>query len=212
MDYKIARQNMVRNQILKRGVRNEKVIAAMLEVPRHLFVDKGMQSQSYSDNALPLLRGQTISQPHMVALMTEMLNIEKQHRVLEIGTGSGYQAAVLAILCDNVYSIERIPELSELAENNLKNAGYNATLKIGDGTLGWAEKAPFDRIIVTAGAPEMPTSLFEQLAEGGFMVAPVGSRSVQTLRLLQKVNNKGVVKSSYDCAFVPLVGSEGWKE
>jgi protein-L-isoaspartate(D-aspartate) O-methyltransferase len=212
MDYKIARQNMVRNQILRRGVRSDKVIAAMLEVPRHLFVDEGMQSQAYSDNALPLLRGQTISQPHMVALMTEMLNIEKQHRILEIGTGSGYQAAVLAVLCDNVYSIERIPELSELAAVNLKRAGYKVNLKVGDGTLGWPEEAPFDRIIVTAGAPEMPPSLFDQLSEGGYMVAPVGSRSVQTLRLLHKVNGEAVVKSSYDCVFVPLVGKEGWKE
>ncbi|MBL8026917.1 MAG: protein-L-isoaspartate(D-aspartate) O-methyltransferase [Fibrobacteres bacterium] len=203
---------MVRNQILKRGVKNELVIKAMLEVPRHLFVDKGMQSQSYSDNALPLLRGQTISQPHMVALMSEMLKIEKQHKVLEIGTGCGYQAAVLAVLCDNVYSIERIPELAELAAENLKNAGYRVTQKTGDGTLGWPENAPFDRIIVTAGAPEMPPSLLDQLAEGGLMVAPVGSRSVQTLKLIQKVNGKPIVKNSYDCAFVPLIGESGWKE
>ncbi len=212
MDYTIARRNMVRNQIIKRGIHSEDVIAAMLEVPRHLFVDKGMQSQSYSDNALPLLRGQTISQPHIVAVMTEMLDIKKENKVLEIGTGSGYQAAVLSLLCANVFSIERIPELSEVASLNLSRAGFKVKLKVGDGTLGWSDEQPFDRIIITAGSPNIPPKLFEQLAEGGLMVAPVGNRSVQNLNLLQKVNGKPVVKNTHNCLFVPLIGHGGWKE
>jgi protein-L-isoaspartate(D-aspartate) O-methyltransferase len=148
----------------------------------------------------------------MVALMTEMLDISRNHKVLEIGTGSGYQSAVLAVLCDNVYSIERIGELSTVACENLLRTGYKVNLKVGDGTLGWSEYAPYDRIIVTAGAPEMPPSLFEQLTEGGYMVVPVGSRSVQTLKLYQKVDGQQIIKSSYDCVFVPLIGTEGWKE
>jgi len=213
VDFKIARQNMVRNQIIRRGVRDERVIATMLEVPRHLFVDRGMQSQAYSDNALPLLRGQTISQPLIVASMTELLDLSPELNVLEIGTGSGYQSAVLALLCHTVHSIERIIELAELAQENLEKAGIrNVRIRCADGSLGWPEMAPFDRIIITAGAPVLPDALFSQLKEGGRMVAPVGTRTVQTLQLIEKVNGAPVVRRSMECVFVPLIGEHGWKE
>lgn len=212
MDFGIARRNMIRNQISGR-VRNDRVIAAMLEVPRHLFVDAGMRGQAYSDNALPLCQGQTISQPLMVATMTELLCLQRGDKVLEIGTGSGYQAAVLAWLTDNVYSIERHQLLAETALRNLSAAGFDKVqIRCGDGTLGWPEASPFDKIIVTAGAPSVPKALFEQLKEGGRMIIPVGNRVMQSLKIIDKVNGEPVVKSNADCVFVPLLGQEGWRE
>lgn len=203
---------MVRNQITKRGVRNDRVVAALLTVPRHLFVDEGMKGQSYSDNALPLCQGQTISQPYIVAAMTELLQITDTDKILEIGTGSGYQAAVLAQLADRVFSIERIPDLAELGAKNLESAGItNVKVRCSDGTLGWPEEAPFDKIIVTAGAPGVPQTLFNQLKEGGLMVAPVGNRTVQNLVIVEKVNGQQVIRHSADCVFVPLIGEHGWK-
>ncbi|MFH0921695.1 MAG: protein-L-isoaspartate(D-aspartate) O-methyltransferase [Fibrobacterota bacterium] len=213
MPFKIARQNMVRNQLSPRGVRCERVLSALLTVPRHLFVDPGMQRQAYSDNALPLCHGQTISQPYIVAAMTELLNIKPDDKVLEIGTGSGYQAAVLAMLSKNVYSIERIEALVPIAAANLKAAGADAVhLRCGDGTLGWPEEAPFDKIVVTAGAPDVPAALFEQLREGGRMVAPLGNRKVQGLHLIEKVGGEKRVQAAFDCIFVPLIGAQGWQE
>jgi len=204
---------MVRSQILSRGVRDQRVIAALLEVPRHLFVDQGMRAQSYSDNALPLCQGQTISQPYMVAAMTEMLEVAPTDKVLEIGTGSGYQAAVLSKLSKHVYSIERLEALSETAEKNLRAADMeNIHLRCGDGTLGWPEEAPFDKIVITAGAPSVPEALFAQLAEGGRMIIPVGNRAIQSLKLIEKSGGEQIVKSSMDCVFVPLLGKQGWKE
>lgn len=204
---------MVRKQIGDRGVRNERVIAAMLEIPRHLFVDEGLKGQAYSDNALPLCQGQTISQPYIVAIMTEALRLSPSDKVLEIGTGSGYQAAVLSRLAGDVYSIERLPELADQAVRNLKNARIsNVHVRCTDGTLGWPEEAPFDRIIVTAGAPGVPDALFDQLREGGILVAPVGSRLVQSLRIIEKRGGQRIERVSTECVFVPLIGEQGWKE
>jgi protein-L-isoaspartate(D-aspartate) O-methyltransferase len=204
---------MVRSQITGRGVRDDRVIAALLEVPRHLFVDRGMEPQAYSDNALPLCQGQTISQPYIVAAMTELLHLAPEDRVLEIGTGSGYQAAVLSRLSKEIYSIERLPALIDRAKENLEAAHVdNVRLRLGDGTLGWPEEAPFDKIVITAGAPSVPPALFGQLKEGGSMIIPVGNRFMQSLQLVQKIDGKQVVKTAFDCVFVPLVGRQGWEE
>ncbi len=213
MDFRIARQNMVRSQITGRGIRDTRIIAALIEVPRHLFVDPGMQSSAYSDNALPIYQGQTISQPYMVAIMTEQLDVKTSDKILEIGTGSGYQAAILSRLSKQVYSIERHPELAERALKNLAAAGIeNVKIFCGDGTLGWPEEAPFDKIIITAGAPSIPQTLMDQLSEGGRMVIPVGNRHIQSLQVVDKINNKPEVRQSIDCVFVPLVGKQGWSD
>ena len=202
---------MVRAQIVSRGIRDPRVIRAMLKVPRHDFVDKGLRSQAYSDNALPLFEGQTISQPYMVASMTELLEVKPRDKVLEIGTGCGYQAAVLREMTDRVFSIERIQRLAVRAEENLANAGvHDVRIRVGDGTLGWPEEAPFDAIIVTAGAPEAPQTLFSQLNEGGRLVVPVGNRSIQKLMLVKKSLGEMKIEKQFDCVFVPLLGKEGW--
>jgi protein-L-isoaspartate(D-aspartate) O-methyltransferase len=204
---------MIREQIIRRGVKDDKVLKALLEVPRHQFVDSAMYNQAYSDNALPISEGQTISQPYMVAVMTELLDINKGDRVLEIGTGCGYQAAVLYRLSPHVFTIERMEKLVRIAKRNLKKLGMEG-IKVccGDGTLGWPEEAPFDRIIITAGAPAVPDTLFDQLKEGGKMVIPVGNRSVQELLVLEKIDGKKRTARQLDCVFVPLIGSQGWKE
>ena len=202
---------MVRTQIVSRGIRDPRVIHAMLKVPRHDFVDKGLRAQAYSDNALPLFEGQTISQPYMVAAMTEILGVKPHDKVLEIGTGCGYQAAVLREMTDRVFSIERIQRLAVKAEENLANIGVqDVRIRVGDGTLGWPEEAPFDAIIVTAGAPEAPQTLFSQLNEGGRLVVPVGNRSIQKLMLVKKSLGEMKIEKQFDCVFVPLLGKEGW--
>ena len=202
---------MVRTQIVSRGIRDPRVIRAMLKVPRHDFVDKGLRSQAYSDNALPLFEGQTISQPYMVASMTELMEVKPGDKVLEIGTGCGYQAAVLREMTDRVFSIERIRRLAVRAEENLANTGvHDVRIRVGDGTLGWPEEAPFDAIIVTAGAPEAPQTLFSQLNEGGRLVVPVGNRSIQKLMLVKKSLGEMKIEKQFDCVFVPLLGKEGW--
>jgi protein-L-isoaspartate(D-aspartate) O-methyltransferase len=207
-----ARDEMVRQQLEKRGIRDRRVIDAMAKVPRHRFVDAALWSRAYGDHALPIGAGQTISQPFMVALMTEALALEGGEKILEVGTGSGYQTAVLAEFTPRLFSIERSPELARAAARSLAELGYsNVILKTGDGTLGWREHAPFDRILVTAGAPGVPSSLFEQLAEGGRIVIPVGDREVQRLEVIQKVHGKPKVTTLVDCAFVPLLGEEGWR-
>jgi protein-L-isoaspartate(D-aspartate) O-methyltransferase len=181
------RERMVREQIESRGIRNPDVLRAMYATPRHLFVPSRFRSEAYGDYPLPIGFGATISQPHVVALMTELLKPEKRHKVLEIGTGSGYQAAVLSQLVRRVYTVEIVPELAEAARNTLQSLGYsNVFVRQGDGYEGWSEQAPFDRIIVTAAPPEVPEALIRQLAAGGRLVAPIGSGWLQELVIIDK--------------------------
>lgn len=203
---------MVAEQLVARGISDPRVLAVMGEVPRHLFVQEALARQAYMDNPLPIGEGQTISQPYMVALMTELLRVEPGMKVLEIGTGSGYQAAVLGRLGADVYTVERIPALCEAARDRLRGMGlFNVHVKLDDGTLGWPGAAPFDRIMVTAGGPEVPQPLVDQLAEGGRLVIPVGAtRRSQSLVLVEKVG--GEIRQSEICGvqFVDLVGAHGW--
>lgn len=210
--FRRLRQEMVRTQIAERGVRDPRVLETMLRVPRHLFVPEDLRHRSYDDSPLPIGEGQTISQPYMVAWMTELLRVEEEDRVLEVGTGSGYQAAILCELAGEVFSIEKNPVLAREAEERLRNLGYtNVRVKVGDGTLGWAEEAPFDGIMVTAGAPSVPQPLLEQLAEGGRLVIPVGSASMQMLTVVRKERGKFHTTEEGSCIFVPLVGKYGWR-
>jgi len=204
---------MVKEQISARGVEDERVIDAMLRVPRHVFVDKIYEHQAYNDYPLSVGHGQTISQPYMVAVMTELLELVPGDHVLEIGTGSGYQTAILALLCKMVYTIERLSALKERARGQLERLCLtNVAYMTGDGSLGWPQFAPFDGIIVTAGAPEVPNALIEQLAEKGRLVIPVGSEYYQTLNLVTKQRGRIFRKELFECTFVPLVGKQGWKE
>lgn len=212
-DFATARTMMVQRQLLARGIMDRRVLAAMGEVPRHLFVAESLWSEAYDDNPLPIGEGQTISQPYMVALMTELLDSESDKRVLEIGTGSGYQAAVLTRLCRWVYTVERIENLSEKARKVTTACGYdNISFKVGDGTEGWPEEAPFEGIVVTAGAPTVPEVLVNQLQVGGRLVIPVGNRFSQTLKLVVKTQEGTTVESHTGCRFVDLVGRHGWRE
>jgi len=211
--YRLARERMVETQIKARGLKDERVIKAMLKVPRHLFVDEALRDQAYGDFPLPIGEGQTISQPYIVALMTEALELKGNERVLEIGTGSGYQTAILAELALWVYTIERFPMLLERAKKVLKELGYkNISFKLDDGTLGWKEASPFDAIIVTAASPDIPPPLVEQLAEGGRMVIPVGDEFSQTLIKGVKKGGKLHTKALEPVRFVKLVGAYGFKE
>jgi protein-L-isoaspartate(D-aspartate) O-methyltransferase len=210
-EFATIRNRMVDTQIEGRGVTNPRVLAAMRRVPRHRFVPQGLWDQAYNDYPLPIGEDQTISQPYIVALMTEALELKEGDRVLEIGTGSGYQAAVLAELAFAVYSIDRLGSLTEKAQKVLAALGYhNLHVRVGDGTLGWPEEAPFDAILVTAGAPQVPRPLVEQLALGGRLVIPVGDRFSQTLTRVRKF--KDGVKYDYlgGCRFVRLIGQYGW--
>jgi protein-L-isoaspartate(D-aspartate) O-methyltransferase len=211
--YRLARERMVETQIKARGIKDERVLKAMLKVPRHLFVDEALRDQAYGDFPLPIGEGQTISQPYIVALMTEALELKGNERVLEIGTGSGYQTAILAELVLWVYTIERFPTLLERAKKVLKELGYkNISFKLNDGTLGWKEAAPFDAIIVTAASPDIPPPLVEQLAEGGRIVIPVGDEFSQTLIKGVKRGGKLHTKDLEPVRFVKLVGAYGFKE
>ncbi len=212
-EYAAARKRMVDTQIQVRGITDPRVLAAMRRVPRHRFVPRHLWDQAYNDYPLPIGEDQTISQPYIVALMTEALELKDTDRVLEIGTGSGYQAAVLAELAEAVYSIDRLALLAEQARKVLAELGYtNFHVRVGDGTLGWPEEAPFDAILVTAGTPQVPRPLMEQLALGGRLVAPVGDRFSQTLALARKT--KEGIKYDYlgGCRFVRLIGQYGWRE
>ncbi|MEW6087275.1 MAG: protein-L-isoaspartate(D-aspartate) O-methyltransferase [bacterium] len=213
MDYSENRKLMVEAQIERRGIKNERVLTVMRELPRHLFVEERYHDSAYADHPLPIGDGQTISQPYIVALMTEKLNLSGNEKVLEIGTGSGYQTAVLAKLSREIYTIERFSSLSFNARNVLAGLGFNnIVFKTGDGSLGWKEFSPFDRILVTAAAPEIPAALFEQLKDNGQMVVPVGPRFSQVLTLVIKDKNGNMVKEEIcGCVFVPLVGICGWK-
>jgi len=203
---------MVETQIVGRGIRDPRVIDAMLKVPRNIFVEEAMTAQAYSDLAIPIGEKQTISQPYMVALMSEMLQLSGREKVLELGTGSGYQTAILAELADRVYTVERIRSLALQARKALDRLHYlNINLKIGDGSDGWVEEAPFDAILVTAGAPDVPTQLVEQLALGGRLVIPVGNQIDQTLVIVKKEEDTTVVyEESVPCRFVKLIGKYGW--
>jgi len=203
---------MVEEQIVSRGIKDPRVIAAMKKVPRHLFVEEALQSQAYSDHPLPIGEKQTISQPYMVALMTEALQLKEKEKVLEIGAGSGYQTAILAELAEKVFSIERIRSLAIKARQLLYELGYfNVEIKIFDGTHGWMEEAPFDAIIVTAGAPDIPQPLLDQLAIDGRLVIPVGDAYAQDLMRVTKTK-EGIKKEELGgCRFVKLIGKYGWE-
>ncbi len=206
------REEMVEKQIKARGIDSEKVISAMLEVKRHLFVPKNYREYAYADRPLPIGEGQTISQPYIVAFMTEALNLDKEDKVLEVGTGSGYQAAVLAKIVDQVYSIEINHTLGERSEQLLSRLGYdNVKVKIGDGYKGWDKYAPFDAIIVTCSPSHVPKPLKQQLAEGGKMVIPVGKSYNQELVLLTKKNNELKQESIIPVRFVPMIKGDGEK-
>ncbi len=212
MDLPKARLKMVEEQIVSRGIKDPRVIAAMKKVPRHLFVEEALQSQAYSDHPLPIGEKQTISQPYMVALMTEALQLKEKEKVLEIGAGSGYQTAILAELAEKVFSIERIRSLAIKARQLLYELGYfNVEIKIFDGTHGWMEEAPFDAIIVTAGAPDIPQPLLDQLAIDGRLVIPVGDAYAQDLMRVTKTK-EGIKKEELGgCRFVKLIGKYGWE-
>jgi len=213
MDYRVARQNMVNSQIQARGIKDPRLLRAMAKVPRHLFVDEALQSQAYNDYPLPIGEKQTISQPYIVALMTEALNVTLDDHVLEIGTGSGYQTAILAELSAKVYSIERIQSLVAKARKLFDQLGYlNIVVTIGDGSLGWKEYAPFDAILVTAGSPEVPKPLFEQLADGGRLVVPVGDHYSQDLIKVVRIKDDFHQFNLGACRFVDLIGEHGWKD
>jgi len=204
---------MVENQLAARGVTDLRVLDAMRRVPRHLFVPDDQLEVAYSDGALPIGYGGTISQPIIVAHMTELLNLSGGEKVLEVGAGSGYQAAILADLGAKLTTIERVPELAEQARQNLSDAGYEAKVVVGDGTLGWPEDAPYDRIVFTASVPRLPRSYEEQIAPGGLIVGPVGTREAQELMVFEKTPD-GDLRRHYHggCVFIPMVGDQGWPE
>ncbi len=209
--YLAQRRLMVENQIRSRGIHDERVLLAMEEIPRERFVPAESGSEAFSDRALPIDCRQTISQPFMVAAMTQCLHLDSSLRVLEIGTGSGYQTAILARLAGRVYTIERIAPLLESARERLAALGvFNVQYRLGDGTAGWPEEAPFDCILVTAGAPDIPPPLVDQLAEGGRLVIPVGNESDQTLTIADKQAGRVIEHPQFGCRFVKLLGREGW--
>lgn len=210
--YEVARRRMLTEQLIPGGVNDQRVIEAMGKVPRHLFVSPGIIDQAYEDRPLPIGMGQTISQPLMVAIMTEALSLTGSERVLEIGTGSGYQAAILAELAKEVFTIERVDTLSIRARQILHKLIYtNIRFRIGDGTLGWPEEAPFDGIIVTAASPEIQKTFLDQLAEGGRLVIPVGGEFTQELVVVTRRGENYDTKFVTGCRFVKLIGEYGWK-
>jgi protein-L-isoaspartate(D-aspartate) O-methyltransferase len=208
-----ARLHMVEQQLAGRGITDENVLRVMREVPRHLFVPEDLWDMAYRDTPLPIGYGQTISQPYIVAYMTQMLHLSADSRVLEVGTGSGYQVAILSRLAKQVYTIERVEELATCAEQVLEELGYdNVMVRVGDGGYGWPEAAPFASIIVTAAAPEVPPPLIAQLAEGASLVAPIGPAGYQELVRLRKQGESTKLEHLVPVAFVPLVGEHGWRE
>ena len=212
-DLEAAKKDMLSTQLRRRGIHDRNVLTAMARVPRERFLRADMRDEAYADRALQIDCGQTISQPYIVGLMTQALDLSPQHSVLEVGTGSGYQTAILAELAGEVVSIERHPELSIRAEALLSELGYkNITLLVSDGTLGCPERAPFDRIIVTAAASECPAALFEQLREGGILVIPLGGHDYQMLQAMHKVGGHPRSANLSACRFVPLLGAQGWPE
>ena len=211
-DFALARKKMVQEQLATRGIKDKRILDAMMKVPRHLFVEEGLWHQAYGDFPLPIGQGQTISQPYIVALMTEALQLTGDDKVLEIGTGSGYQAAILAELTTHVFSIERIGPMASKARKILDELGYaNVLIRVSDGTLGWQEEAPFAGIMVTAGAPKIPPTLVEQLEVRGRLVIPVGNEYSQTLLKVIRQDKGYKEKDLGGVRFVKLIGDHGWK-
>jgi len=207
------RKKMVDEYVAKRGIRDPRILQAMLDVPRHLFVPSVVAAKAYGPGALPIGAKQTISQPYIVARMIELLELTGKEKVLEIGTGTGYQAVVLSKLCAKVFSIERINELALRAAELIRVLKvYNATVKVFDGTYGWSDQAPFDRIIVAAAAPEVPEPLVQQMARTGRMVLPIGTVGNQRLARVTRVGTRVQIEDCGSAEFVPLVGKFGWKE
>jgi protein-L-isoaspartate(D-aspartate) O-methyltransferase len=212
-DFSLARERMVKNQLIPRGIKDERVLRVMGKIPRHLFIEEALAGEAYNDHPVPIGEKQTISQPYIVALMTEALELKAEERTLEIGTGSGYQTAILAELSNRVYTIERIKSLLVNARKVLAQLGYdNILFKAFDGTLGWKEYAPFDAIMVTAGAPRFPSPLMDQLADNGRMVIPVGDRYSQELIKVIRKGKSFEQKNLGGCRFVNLIGVEGWPD
>lgn len=210
--YEVARRRMVTEQLIAGGIKDARVLDAMAKVPRHAFVGQGMQNQAYEDRPLQIGQGQTISQPLMVAIMSEALELKGDEKVLEIGTGSGYQAAVLAELAKDVFTIERLDSLSIGARRALHKLLYkNIHFRIGDGTVGWPEEAPFDGIIVTAGSPDIQKAFLDQLKDGGRLVIPVGGKTAQELIVVTKAGDGFRTRTVTGCRFVKLIGEYGWK-
>ncbi|MEW5806266.1 MAG: protein-L-isoaspartate(D-aspartate) O-methyltransferase [Acidobacteriota bacterium] len=214
MNHRASRVKMVMEQLIWKGITDERVLQAFSDIPRHLFVQEALRNKAYADCALPIGEKQTISQPYTVAIMTELLQVEPHHRILELGTGSGYQAAILSRLAAQVYSVERIAILAEKAQEIVVQLGIkNIHIKTFDGTYGWREFSPFDRIIVTAAAPNIPEPLVEQLSgEEGKLVIPVGSEKRQMLVRLIKRGEERIIEEHGQCTFVPLLGRYGWKK
>jgi protein-L-isoaspartate(D-aspartate) O-methyltransferase len=211
VNYEGARQKMLDSQIRARNVRDPRVLEAVRTVPRHLFVEEALRDRAYLDKALPIGEKQTISQPYMVAAMTEALELTGRERVLEIGTGSGYQTAILAELAESVFSVERIASFVPLARQRLESLGrYNVLIKVGDGTIGWSEHAPYDAILVAAAAPQLPRPLLEQLRVGGRLVVPLGPEESQTLMRIRRGEEGFHEEALGECRFVKLIGRHGW--
>ena len=213
VSYLLARERMVEEQLVSRGIRDSRVLAAMAKVRRHLFVAEELRDLAYEDNPLPIGKGQTISQPYMVALMVEALGLKGKERVLEIGTGSGYEAAVLAELCAQVFSIELVEDLAARARIVLASLGYrNVSIQVGDGTLGWEKHAPYDAVVISAAAPCIPRPLIRQLKLDGSLVLPIGEKKLQTLVRIRK--ESGGLREEYlgECLFVKLMGTYGWED
>lgn len=212
MNFQALRNQMVKEQLITRGITDQRVLETFRKVPRHNFILPKYLDSAYNDHPLPIGEGQTISQPYIVALMTESLTLKGDERVLEIGSGSGYQAAILAELAREVYSVERIATLAEHAQEILKEMSYNnVSIKCGDGTLGWEEFSPYQGIIVTAAAPQIPDFLIEQLDEGGRLVIPLGGDFRQMLTLIEKIKGRISQSPICGCVFVPLIGKYGWR-
>jgi protein-L-isoaspartate(D-aspartate) O-methyltransferase len=211
LNYDALREEMVQHLIREGGIRDENIIRALRAVPRHLFVAEPLRPQAYKDHAMPIEYEQTISQPYIVAKMTELLALTENDKVLEIGTGSGYQTAILAKIVHQVYSIERLPELAQAAQALLRSLGIdNVWIRVGDGSEGWAEEAPFAGIIVTACAPQIPEVLVRQLATGGRLVIPVGSEHSQRLIRVRRYQSGQTLEDHGSCVFVRLIGKHGW--
>ncbi len=212
INYQLAREELVES-LERKGIRDLRVLAALREIKRHLFVPNSLRHRAYEDAPLSIGEGQTISQPFMVARMTELLGLEGNEKVLEIGTGSGYQAAILSRLASKVFTVERISMLARQAEERFEKMGLtNIMQRVGDGSLGWKQVGPFDGIVVTAASPHIPTALTDQLTEGGRLVIPTGPRRVQDLKLVTKTGDDLKVTSHGGCVFVPLIGSHGWTD
>jgi protein-L-isoaspartate(D-aspartate) O-methyltransferase len=212
-DFRIARERMVKDQLIARGIKDERVLQVMGKIPRHLFIEEALAGEAYNDHPVPIGEKQTISQPYIVALMTEALELKGDENTLEIGTGSGYQTAILAELSSRVYTVERIERLLVNARKILAHLGYeNILFKVFDGTIGWKEYAPFDTIMVTAGAPGVPEPLVDQLADDGRMIIPIGDRYSQELIKIVRRGKSLEQKNLGGCRFVNLIGIHGWQD